>query len=233
MTGEEKSTYPKIPVTHWWILRNKFKQSIPSNVTSGYLAAALKMKDKSAKANILPALLIFKIVEQDGKTTDRAKQWRDDEQYHLACEAIRQEVYPQELLDALPPPSPDRDSVIRWFASSTGVGAIAARQMALVYMLLCKADPSQGQDTPVPTPTTAAKKKYRVAVSKPVETALPVHEVSSAIVPQVRPSSSSHITPTIHIDIQIHISPDTSTTQIDQIFASMAKHLCKFVSQDE
>jgi len=33
------------------------------------------------------------------------------------------------------------------------------------------------------------------------------------------------LSPSLHIDIQIHISPDASADQIDQIFASMAKHL--------
>ena len=32
---------------------------------------------------------------------------------------------------------------------------------------------------------------------------------------------------TMHIDLQIHISPEASTEQIDAIFASMAKHLYK------
>lgn len=31
--------------------------------------------------------------------------------------------------------------------------------------------------------------------------------------------------PSLHIDLQIHISPESSADQIDQIFASMAKHL--------
>jgi hypothetical protein len=31
--------------------------------------------------------------------------------------------------------------------------------------------------------------------------------------------------PSLHIDIQIHISPDTSPEQIDKIFESMATHL--------
>lgn len=31
--------------------------------------------------------------------------------------------------------------------------------------------------------------------------------------------------PALHIDIQIHIDPTSSAEQIDQIFASMAKHL--------
>ncbi|MCQ1855838.1 DUF5343 domain-containing protein [Neorhizobium galegae] len=31
--------------------------------------------------------------------------------------------------------------------------------------------------------------------------------------------------PAVHIDIQIHISPESTTEQIDKIFESMAKHL--------
>lgn len=31
--------------------------------------------------------------------------------------------------------------------------------------------------------------------------------------------------PALHIDIQVHIDPTSSPEQIDQIFASMAKHL--------
>jgi hypothetical protein len=31
--------------------------------------------------------------------------------------------------------------------------------------------------------------------------------------------------PGLHIDVQIHISPEAAPDQIDQIFASMAKHL--------
>ncbi|NLI74732.1 MAG: DUF5343 domain-containing protein [Euryarchaeota archaeon] len=33
------------------------------------------------------------------------------------------------------------------------------------------------------------------------------------------------VMPSLHIDVQIHISPDTSPKQIDKIFESMAKHL--------
>lgn len=36
---------------------------------------------------------------------------------------------------------------------------------------------------------------------------------------------SPNLYPTLHIDIQVHISADAKTEQIDQIFASMAKHL--------
>lgn len=31
--------------------------------------------------------------------------------------------------------------------------------------------------------------------------------------------------PSVHIDIQVHISPESTSEQIDTIFKSMAKHL--------
>ena len=43
----------------------------------------------------------------------------------------------------------------------------------------------------------------------------------------VPPTPSKQATPSLHINIQVHISPDATTDQIDQIFASMAKHLYK------
>jgi hypothetical protein len=49
-------------------------------------------------------------------------------------------------------------------------------------------------------------------------------------VPEVRSRSALSGGPSIHIDVQVHISPEASPNQIDQIFASMAKHL--FTSKD-
>ena len=38
--------------------------------------------------------------------------------------------------------------------------------------------------------------------------------------------------PSLHIDIQVHISPDASTDQIEHVFASMAKHLYRGKTSD-
>jgi hypothetical protein len=50
----------------------------------------------------------------------------------------------------------------------------------------------------------------------------PVTEQKKAPVPT---KTQGGFAPSLHIDMQIHISPDASADQIDQIFASMAKHL--------
>lgn len=223
--AQEKLTYPSIPVKQWWQLRNKFKQSIPSTVTLGYLAAALSMSEASAKANVLPAIVAFKIIDQDGKPTDRAKQWRDDEKYPEVCEQIRQEVYPDELVHALPPPNPNRESVERWIAQKTGVGHAAAQKQALMYVVLCEATPQNKTDAPVATGKRNQSKPPRSTSVKQAEaanTVLPAISAPAAPHERVVPSQSE---PSLHIDIQIHIAADASGDQIDQIFASMAKHL--------
>jgi hypothetical protein len=43
--------------------------------------------------------------------------------------------------------------------------------------------------------------------------------------PRIITPMGQQILPTVHIDLQIHISPEASPEQIDIIFASMAKHL--------
>jgi hypothetical protein len=77
-------------------------------VTDNYLASVLDMKLASARANVLPALKVAKIIDQDGKTLERAKQWRDDDQYAKVCEEIRSDIYPRELLEAIPDPLANR-----------------------------------------------------------------------------------------------------------------------------
>ena len=43
--------------------------------------------------------------------------------------------------------------------------------------------------------------------------------------PDAAKSESKSLAPSLHIDLQIHISPEASPDQIDKIFSSMSKHL--------
>jgi hypothetical protein len=233
----EKESYPTIPAKQWWGLRNKFKQSIPPTVSAGYLAAALNMGEDSAKANILPALKTMKIVDQDGKPMDRAKEWRDDEQYPMVCEAIRQEIYSSELVHALTPPSPDRSAVVRWIANKTGSGESAAGKMASLYLLLCEANPMAGQDVTNVNSSKPSQKTKKIKLISDTKTLKDIseNEVNTTENTQLQAQKTvSKLKPisALHIDIQIHIDADSSNAQIDQIFASMAKHLGKLMNQD-
>lgn len=53
----------------------------------------------------------------------------------------------------------------------------------------------------------------------------PLHAAPAQNSPMPSQLPNMHSSPAVHIDIQIHISPESTEQQIDKIFESMAKHL--------
>lgn len=229
--ADEKKSYPKIPRNNWFLLRDKFKQRTPEKVSPSYVATALGMSEASASANIIPPLRTFGLIGEDNKPTDLAYDWRDDTKYAGVCEKIFEKVYPQELRDIFhDPQSIDSKSVEAWFARDAKVGQAAARAYGATFSMLLEADVSKakeqkaskqknGADKPkaVKTPSTAKK----VAPPPTENTSPPPQPIVEMPVAGSRPAFS----PKLHLDIQIHISPDSSPEQIEKIFESMAKHL--------
>ena len=229
MADDEKRKYPNMPVGQWWALRKRFRSSIPKELSPTYLASGLGMGVESAKANILPSLRLTGLIDKDGKPTERAVRWRDDAQYAAVCDTIRNDVYPQELLDLAPDSSADRGVVQNWFLNHTGFGEAAAKKYASFYMLLLEADASKESEGAVqpstkPRPVTP-NERTRPTASQRREPAAPGKNEPDpqSETPHSRRGHSAE--PTLHLNVQIHISPDASPEQIDQIFASMAKHL--------
>jgi hypothetical protein len=233
--SKEKVTYPMISTNAWWALRRKFRQSIPTRVTDSYLASVLNMQQKSASVNVLSPLKRMGLIDNDGKPTERATWWRDDERYSSVCEEIRKEIYSQEILDAFPERDASRDSIARWFLNETGLGDNASKKMAAVYSLLVEADPTKQDSisavakTPRSSKATSSSSK---ANGKATRTTKPNKVDTVVTQPSIENQRATNLTRSVgdiglslHIDIQIHIPPDTSAEQIDNIFASMAKHL--------
>lgn len=223
--AEQKKSFPMLPIAHWWALRKKFKQSIPGVVTDNYLATVLEMGVNSARANVLPFLKTLGIIDDEGKTLDRAKQWRDDEHYTEVCQAMLQEVYPKDLLEAVPSPDQDRGQAERWFANQTGSGEAAAKRMAALYAVLVEADATKEPDQEKRRRTrktgleeTRTKVKEKTSPPTPVGTAMTGKGASNSL-------QALQQAPGININLEIHISADATPDQIDQIFASMAKHI--------
>jgi hypothetical protein len=158
------------------------------------------------------------IVDDEGKTTERAKLWRDDHHYPKVCGDILNDVYPKGLIEAVPNPNEDRDAAERWFAHHSGAGEAAAGRMAALYSVLVDADVSkQNQEKPAKAvkPTQPKAKEAK----------------KQAVNPAANPASSNPppAAPGVHINLEIHISADASADQIDLIFAAMAKHIYKRV----
>lgn len=113
------------------------------------------------------------------------------------------------------------------------VGEIAAKMYTETYILLTEADLTKSDDktsnntAPRVSGSTRKTTANRQAL-KPTPAPAPTTNAE-----QSSPVEEAHYhprrLPAIHIDVQVHISPDTTPDQIDRIFESMAKHLGSFV----
>lgn len=121
----------------------------------------------------------------------------------------------------------------------TGLRSNVSGSMTAFYALLCRADPSE-QDSGAPlklrySPRTSmtslpGRAKESMSQEKPEQREAANGNVAKQLTKSDLPMSTSkenslRFEPTMHITIQIHIPSDASAELIDNLFASMAKHL--------
>lgn len=175
----------------------------------------------SAQVNVVAGLQRFGLIDESGALTKRGNLWRIDASYGKACQEILDEVYPSELAslrgdDGLPDPV----SVRTWF-DHQGFGESNAQQMSATFIMIAtKAIPDTQKDAKAAR--VAKKTAARTSTQVRKETAKPKsHEDGNE---RARMNFENEA-PTVHIDVQIHLPAAATAEQIDQIFASMAKHL--------
>lgn len=215
-----RRSYPTIPARSWWALRERFRQAIPTSVTSTYLATVLEISERSAKTHVLGGLKAVGIVQDDGTPGPRANRWRDDEHYPEVCREIREAIYPQELRDAVPDPSNMRSAAESWFLTTTGCGKQSAQKMTSLYSLLIEATPPSREEG---TAGTSTKARQNSPDSKPKPPPKqPGHETQA---PASTRQASGIEMPEMRLNLEIRIDASVTPEQIDHIFSSMAKHL--------
>lgn len=232
----EKTTYPKIGKRIWLSMRTRFSKSMPTTVTPDFVSSIVEMGDASAKANVLGPLRTLGILDKDNKPTELAERWRHDDEYKQVCEDIRKTVYPTGLLETYPDGNPDQyEQIKKWFAKNGKVGDSAAGMFADTYILLSQADLSASE-------SEVAKPRFPKKASNPAAkpVAKPARSVAQAAVISPKDplpdqhDNKGHIgrgrLPSVHIDVQVHISPDTTPEQIDRIFESMSRHLGSYIN---
>ena len=193
---------------------------MPGVVTDNYLATALSTQPISARANVLPYLKDMGLIDDEGKTQELAKAWRDDEQYAEVCQKIRKKIYPDDLIAAVPNPSIDRSAAERWFANHTGAGSAAVKRMAAIYTVISEGDVSKKpQKERQMERATTRKGVAKTGKKKSAPSSTP------QATPHVSYTGGTPALPEVNINLQIHISSDATPDQIDKIFESIAKHI--------
>lgn len=220
--AEQNNSFPTISEKNWWTIREKFKSSLPSVVSTTYIKSLLSMaNDNSANSNVISPLKRIGLIDDENKPTALANDWRIDDKYKAVCETIIKSVYPTELLDLFPDSTVDRTAARTWFMSQ-GVGQGAADKMVALFSLLKGGEIKDKTSGFTKSTTTkpANLKQRKISANK---------TTSMSVTNQPAVGTDKNIDsinrPNLHIDLQIHISPDSTPDQIDTIFASMAKHL--------
>lgn len=214
-----RRTYPRLPAKNWWALRERFRQTVPRLVDADYLQSVLGLSSTASAGNLIGPLRTLGLIDDDGRPTERAQDWRLDDSYEEVCEAILSDVYPDSLRSAFPDPSADSTGVTAWFSRNTGSGQGAASGMASLYALIAEADPAGA--AAVATTGAAAKKKAAPRKAPPGPASGRPARATEAVVENRQRRAELGL----NINIQIHISSDASAEQIDKIFQSMAEHL--------
>lgn len=223
MPETQELTFPDLPVGQWSKLRTLFKSNLPKTIDIDFLASILKISESTAR-NTFRNLVLLRLVEKEGKVTDRANDWRTDDLYPQVCKEIAEEVYPPELRD-LAQTSGEREALVNWFTRKTKIGTTAAHKNAAIFEVInygdlpksSESNDGKGQDKVKARgkPKSKTTKQQSHSQKGDGTTFQPI----KPFLPNISPN------PSIHIDIQIHISPDAKPEQIEQIFASIEKHL--------
>ncbi len=178
----------------------------PGKVDSDWLARI--GFTKSTYRSLIPVLRHIGFIDSSHVPSQRWQGYRDKQAARgVLAEAIR-DGYPDLFETYSDAYQRSEDDLKSFFASNTQVGDETLRRMVRTFETLCSlADFSQADD-----PSQGEIDRSQPEDPKPV----------------AQPEAEDRVSrsqPTLHIDLQIHISPEAGPEQIDQIFASMAKHL--------
>lgn len=196
-------TYTTVPGKIKPLLAKIQTVGVPTAVTQKWLKSI--GFTSSNDGTLIGVLKQIKLIDQAGVPTERWNQYRGAKHKEVLGDAIREgyadlySIYP----DAHQRSRQELEGV---FVTSTKGGKEVVGKLASTFRQLADEAAFSGGLQEVPASTVSA-----AALHAPLTPTMPP-----------APTSGS---PSLHIDVQVHISADSSPEQIDQIFASMAKHL--------
>lgn len=160
----------------------------------------------SNDSSMLGVLKFIELIDGSGTPTQRWTQYRGSSYKSILGDAIKagyKDLY-AIYSDAH---NQGKDELSHVFSTSSSAGQQVISKTVATFKALCDEAKFEGNSAGVKT-----------MESGPLHT--PVATPQSPPTP-IRQSGQ----PSVHIDIQVHISPESTSEQIDTIFKSMAKHL--------
>lgn len=217
-----EKNYPQLPTTVWRGVREMLRKSPKRKLDEKILAVELSVQQTAAKA-YQNQLVALGLLNNDGTPTALADKWRQEDQTEAINEILRGS-YPQALLDLAPIGDLDRQKIVSWFMSE-GLGTGTAGNKAATYIMIAQS--VSGEDAPAKTTATTRSKETTKKAERQQSGKRPIVSKSD-VGDGLRGSRDNQIgkqaKPDLNINIQIHISADASSDQIDSIFSSMKRY---------
>jgi hypothetical protein len=225
----EKVRYPQIPGTVWWGVRAVMQRTPNATIDERLLGVTLGVQEAAAKAYI-NELRQVGILSEDNKPTTLAQKWRLDETYADAVQELVEATYPEGLVHVAPPGDADRQKIVSWFMRE-GLGQGAAGNKAATYLMISSPTPNEAPragtasgSSEKPARAKTSTRKRGTEPTAPEERARNRPQTHSGGAAEMRGNSSPDSLP-LNINIQIHISADAGTEQIESIFQAMRRYL--------
>lgn len=197
--------YTTVPGKISSLLAKVKEVGVPQKVTHAWLKT-IGFKS-SNDGSLVGILRVAGLIDTSGVPTERWGQFRGARGKEVLGEGIKQgyaelyAVYP----DAHARPNNDLEHV---FSSSSKAGKQAIQKAVSTFKnLAAEAEFKNG--------ALDHETHFEAEILH-----APVTDIKTAV-----KAAANSSTPTLHIDVQVHVSAEASAEQIDQIFASMAKHL--------
>ncbi|MCU0465977.1 MAG: DUF5343 domain-containing protein [Anaerolineae bacterium] len=172
--------------------------------------------------NYRPIVSILKhidFINTNGKPTESWRAYRDSSQSKKVMANGIKTAY-KELFRLYPDAHKKTEQELKnFFRPKSSGGDQVVGGIVSTFKALCSLADFDTSDTPIPE--SSSTPHPIMPPSSIPSNSVPTNSVAN-LSPQNVPQSNS---PSLHIDIQIHISSDASAEQIDKIFESMAKHL--------
>lgn len=180
---------------------------VPKKVTVSWLET-IGFKSSNDRTLIRPLKQIG-FVDSNGLPTDYWIQYRGSGHKAVLAAAIK-EGY-ADLFDLYPKAeSIGKEELQDFFRAQTSASADTVARMASTFLTLasCADFPNSQGSEPVAQAHDTAPKNSSVDHHESID----------------QSPTPSAFSPSVHLDIQIHISPDLSAEQIDMVFQSIAKN---------
>ena len=210
--------YPQIPSAIWWGFREMLINKPSIQISAKLVAIQFDVQETAAKAYIRELQKIG-MLDEDGRPTPVALKWRMDDSYSEAVAEILATVYPDELREILDVKAIDKAKAKQWFQYD-GLGTGAAGNKTATLVVIASPTPGEAQKLPTTKPEVVSRKapaKKEANVAKAAEI-----EKQKA---QKGAQQKFNTAFPMNLNIQIHISADSSNEQIETIFRSMNKYL--------